>query len=348
MNIRCTRHTYSSIGKAIAGLPLRQRSLIVKNLTLLLTEGLGSRLDRKFAASEGWEDLANYLVGQLSLKLPEDTTIALEWKGKKAWIACYEEAGSIDKQFKICVSQVAYLSRKDKNIANLLLAMCSQLVRVNGISTWDTGELWNTGAAIDSLKEREGYGEFPKEAIREIRKILARYGRNGIASRYSRILTTKKPMGHAHKIAKSMMITNCPPDIKKLCEIFLRLSSITESLDSYRSDSLRNEVEDINGIQPVPISHAFILYWRDDELQAEIDDTVNMHFQEAGLETIFLKSILVDSNGYSKKMKNKPELPRLLEKFFNAFNKVVDNRTVKRRGRRINQKVATHPDIIEV
>jgi hypothetical protein len=56
----------------------------------------------------------------------------------------------------------------------------------------------------------------------------------------------------------------------------------------------------------------------------------------------------VDSNGYSKKMKNKPELPTLLEKFFNAFNKVVDNQTVKRRGRRINQKVATHPDIIEV
>lgn len=343
MNIHCTRHTHSSIGNAIADLPLRQRSLLVKNLTKLLTEGLGSRLDRKFAANESWEDLANYLVWQLSLKLPEDTTIELEWRGKKSWLACYEEAGSIDTQSKICVAHVACLSRKDKNIADLLLAMCSHLVRVNGITTWDTGELWHTGYAIGSLKEREGYRECPKETIRGIRKTLARYGRTGIAYRYSRLLTKKKPMGHARKMAKSMMNTNCPPDIKKLCEIFLRLSTLTESLDSYRSDSLRNEDIDI---QPVPISHSFILYWRDDELQADIDDTVNMHFQEAGVETIFLKSILVDSNGYSKKMKNKPELPTLLEKFFNAFNKVVDNRIVKLKSRKTKKKPHNQPDII--
>lgn len=329
MRLTAIRYSYGSLGVTLGTLPDRQRWPIIRNTTQLLTEGFRTRLPRRFSPSENSIDLSNYLLSQLAGKLPPDSTLALEWEKRRPSLVCYQEAGSIHKQHKISIASIAWLARNNRPLGDLLLAICAYVSNVTGAATWETGELWCSDFALDSLTERIYSDDFSDEECRDLRKSMARYGPDGIATRYARMLK-RIPSSRAVKLAKSF-ISSSDADVAKMCGLFIELSKIKENLLSYRSDEM--QAENHTDIQPVPLSQSFVLIWGDDHVQSEIDDTVNMHYQEASLERLFLKTTLVSCDGFNKVFKETPILPRVLERLFTAINKVVDSRKSKKRKR---------------
>ncbi|MCA6431323.1 MAG: hypothetical protein IM613_17950 [Cytophagales bacterium] len=334
MNIIATRHIDRSISHYLVGLPPQHRTAFFGNMVKLLTDGFKVKLDRQFYTDEGWIDLANYLVTNIYSKLPADTDLALEFDQKQnPLLTSYENSGAVPFQKKIAISSVVALRKSDPVLSELILSMCGHLAQVKRVATWYAG-LFTSDFEIYGLKSLIEDGEHSKAQQIRINKTIADYEKGGIAKVYQSILRKSSTSKKAKKLCLSILNSGkATNDVLAICDQFLKIEESPESLNSIRIDAPPDS-EEFDSFHPLPISHSFLLIWKQDEIQEQIDNNIDIQFQEGGLETIYLKSTLVSTNGYSANLKKPPELPHLLSSFFDQTNTIIAKR-LKGHGRRL-------------